>query len=59
MRLDGRKTNIVVNSKGQFIEVQFTAESKPFSCTMLDNLLNLAYKGIGKLLTIPKAILDE
>lgn len=51
--------NVVMNSKGQFIEVQGTAEGKPFSRTTLDELLNLAYKGIGELLAIQQTILEQ
>ncbi len=42
--------NIVMNSQGEFIEIQGTAERSPFSRATFDTLLNLAYKGIGGLL---------
>jgi ribonuclease PH len=51
--------NIVMNSLGHFIEVQTTAESEPFTRSTLDKLLNLAYQGIGNLLAMQKAVLDE
>jgi ribonuclease PH len=44
--------NIVMNSKGEFIEVQGTAETKPFSRKKLDQLLNLAENGIQELFEI-------
>jgi len=46
--------NIVMNARGEFIEIQVTAERVPFSRTTLDNLLNLAYKGIGGLLEMQR-----
>jgi ribonuclease PH len=39
-----------MTSKGEFIEVQGTAEGKPFSRAQLDELLGLAEGGIRKLL---------
>lgn len=51
--------NIVMNSLGHFIEVQTTAESEPFTRSTLDKLLNLAYQGIGNLLAMQRAVLDE
>jgi ribonuclease PH len=44
--------NVVMNTFGEYIEVQGTAERAPFSRSMLDELLKLAYKGIGELLAI-------
>jgi ribonuclease PH len=38
--------NVVMTEKGEFIEVQGTAEAQPFNRQMLDILLNLAQKGI-------------
>jgi ribonuclease PH len=43
-------SNVVMTSKGEFIEVQGTAEGKPFSRAQLDELLGLAEGGIRKLL---------
>jgi ribonuclease PH len=51
--------NIVMNSSGQFIEVQATAESQPIPRSTLDDLLNLAYKGIGELLSIQREVLEK
>lgn len=51
--------NIVMNWEGQFIEIQSTAEGAPFHPQQFDELLNLAYKGIGDLITIQKNFLDE
>jgi ribonuclease PH len=49
--------NVVMNGQGEFIEVQATGEAATFSRAGLDELLDLAYKGIGELLSIQKDIL--
>jgi ribonuclease PH len=41
--------NVVMTDAGEFIEVQGTAEGKPFSRARLDELLELAEKGIREL----------
>ena len=41
--------NIVMTDSGEFVEVQGTAEGKPFSRSRLDELLALAEKGIREL----------
>ncbi|XAL99713.1 ribonuclease PH [Phycisphaeraceae bacterium D3-23] len=47
--------NVAMNHKGQFIEVQGTGEQGTFSRDELDTLLDLAGKGIKKLMTIQRA----
>jgi len=47
--------NVVMTDKGEYIEVQGTAEGKPFSRARLDELLALADKGIAELLEIQRA----
>ncbi len=42
--------NVVMTGEGQFIEVQGTAESAPFSRRALNRLLDLAHQGIKSLL---------
>jgi ribonuclease PH len=42
--------NVVMNREGRFIELQGTAEGRPFDRAMLDRLLGLAAGGIGELL---------
>lgn len=42
--------NVVMNSEGQFIEVQGTAEEAPFSMDEMQQMLALAQHGIGKLI---------
>ena len=49
--------NVVKTSKGEFVEVQGTAEGKPFSREAIDDLLSLADKGIQKLLEIQQSLL--
>ncbi|HLW01066.1 MAG TPA: ribonuclease PH [Ktedonobacterales bacterium] len=47
--------NVVMTGKGEFVEVQGTAEGRPFSREALDHLLALAEQGIRQLLAIQKA----
>ncbi len=42
--------NVVMNSDGQFIEVQGTAEEAPFSMDEMQQMLALAQQGIGELI---------
>ena len=51
--------NLVMNRDGQFIEVQGTAEGRPFDRAMLNRLLDLATGGIGELLRAQAAVLDD
>lgn len=50
--------NVVMNEDGEFIEIQGTAESKPFTQTELMSMLELAEKGIRKLFEIQKAVVN-
>ena len=50
--------NIVMTSKGDFIEVQGTAEGKPFTRAQLDELLGLAEGGIRELLEIQQKYVE-
>ena len=49
--------NVVKTSKGEFVEIQGTAEHKPFSREMVNDLLTLAEKGIKQLFEIQQAAL--
>ena len=51
--------NVVMTSRGEFVEVQGTAEGKPFSKETIDSLLSLAEKGIKQLFEIQQASLEE
>lgn len=48
----GTDMNVVVTGSGDFIEVQGTAEGKPFNREELNELLDLALKGTKELATI-------
>jgi ribonuclease PH len=48
--------NIVKTGRGQFIEVQGTAEHKPFERETLDRLLALAHEGIRQLVGFQRDI---
>jgi len=51
--------NIVMTGKGSFIEIQGTAEQKPFSKETMDKMLALAGKGIGELVGMQRGILKD
>jgi ribonuclease PH len=51
--------NVVMTDKGEFVELQGTAEGSPFSRETIDVLLALAEKGIKQLFKIQKAALAE
>jgi ribonuclease PH len=48
----GMDMNVVMVGKGKFIEVQGTAEGRPFSKTEMDKLLDLAKTGIKELIVL-------
>lgn len=50
--------NIVMTQKGEFIEIQGTAESKPFQSHELTQLLELAQSGIRNLIQKQRALLE-
>ena len=49
--------NVVMTDKSEFVEIQGTAEGKPFSKEAMDSLLDLAQQGINKLFKIQKETL--
>lgn len=49
--------NLVMTSEGEIIEIQGTAEGKPFSRVELDQMLVLAEKGIHEIIALQKTIL--
>lgn len=51
--------NVVETDTGQIVEVQATAEKKPFSRNELNSLLNLADKGVKELIQIQKELLRK
>jgi ribonuclease PH len=50
--------NVVMTSSGEFVEVQGTAEGKPFSKATIDSVLALAEKGIRELFEVQEAALE-
>lgn len=50
--------NVVMNEKGDFIEVQGTAEGNPFKQAELNGMLELAHKGIQELTFKQKRLLN-
>lgn len=51
--------NIVMTGKGEFIEIQGTAERKSFSKEQMDKLLTLAKSGIEELIDIQRNLLKD
>jgi ribonuclease PH len=51
--------NIVMTSKGEFIEIQGTAERKTFDRKQMDRLLELAEKGISGLIELQRSLLKD
>jgi ribonuclease PH len=51
--------NIVMTGKGEFIEIQGTAERKTFNKDQMDKLLILAKKGIEELIDIQRNLLKD
>lgn len=51
--------NVVMTDKGEFVELQGTAEGKPFSKETIDTLIALADKGIKQLFAEQKKALDS
>jgi ribonuclease PH len=49
--------NVVMTQKGEFIELQGTAEDKPFTRAQADDMLALAEKGISELVDLQKTAL--
>jgi len=51
--------NVVMTSKGEFVEIQGAAETKPFSREAIDSILSLADKGIKQLFQIQQAVIEN
>jgi ribonuclease PH len=52
-------SNIIMTGAGEFVEVQGTAEGRPFTRAQLDAQLELAAEGIAQLRARQKAALAE
>jgi len=50
--------NVVCTGEGRFVEVQGTAEKKPFSDADLQEMLRLARKGIQELIRLQQKTLE-
>ncbi len=50
--------NVIMTEHGEFIEIQGTAEGKPFQTKELSGMLDLARKGIEELIIRQKRLLD-
>lgn len=51
--------NVFMTDKGSFVELQGTAEAKPFDRAELDRMLGLAEAGIRRLFAVQRAALGE
>jgi len=51
--------NVVMTGKGEFIEIQGTAEGKSFTKKQMDSLLALAQKGIEELIDIQRNLFKD
>ncbi len=51
--------NVVMTGSDAFVEVQGTAEGKPFDRRQLDRLLDLAHSGIKRLLGLQRQVIAE
>ena len=51
--------NVVKTDKNAFVEIQGTAEGKPFSKETIDELLEFADKGIQQLFELQKKIINS
>jgi ribonuclease PH len=51
--------NVVMTGRGQLVEVQGTAEGKPFSKGQLDRMLELCRRGVQELTGMQRALLKE
>jgi ribonuclease PH len=49
--------NVVSTGSGRLIEVQGTAEKNPFDRALLDEMLDLALKGIGEIMELQQKAL--
>lgn len=50
--------NIVMNSKGEFVELQATAEKQPFSYQKMEELLYIARQGITELMELQQVAIE-
>ena len=53
----GTDMNVVMTGAGHFVEIQGTAEGEPFTRPQMDQLLDLASRGIARLITLQRQAL--
>ena len=51
--------NVIMTGNGEFIEIQGTAERKPFSKDKMDAMLDLAKKGIEELFSVQRKLVGD
>jgi len=51
--------NVIMTGSGEFIEIQGTAERRPFSKEKMDSMLDFAKKGIAELFTIQRKLVGD
>jgi ribonuclease PH len=51
--------NVIMNSKGEFVEVQGTGEEATYTRKELNEMLDLAEKGIMELVELQNKIVEE
>lgn len=51
--------NVVMNSRGELIEVQGSVEGKPFTRAQMDAMVDLAHSGITRLFELQAEAIDE
>jgi len=51
--------NVIMTGSGEFIEIQGTAERKPFSKEKMDSMLDFAKRGIGELFSIQRKLVGD
>ncbi len=51
--------NVVMNSKGEFVEIQGAAEGRFFTRSELDELIEIARKGISQIIQVEKETLKD
>jgi ribonuclease PH len=54
----GTDMNVVMTGSGGLVELQGTAEGEPFTRAQLDNMVDLAAKGVGELVAAQKRALN-
>jgi len=51
--------NIVMTGAGKFVEVQGTAEGKPFDCDQMQHIIDLARTGIAQIVALQQDVLSK